>query len=99
MFTQLRSVNVSARNLVGALAFSREVCEYMKSKVGIDTKIAMPFGGNPNRIFFITDYESLAACEQVWRKLLADPKYMELMVKTSDHFVVGSASDEFWQTP
>ena len=96
MITCRRTVTVPAKNLGAALAYGRESISYAKGKVGVDTKIEMPIGGNPWRMCFVMQFDSLAAFEQAMNKLNSDPKYMELAAKSSDIFVVGSAIDEVW---
>jgi len=96
MITYRRTVSVPLKNLSAALAYTRETVGYVKSKFGVETVIQMPVGGNPWRICFAQQYDSLAAVEQTMQKMMSDPKYMELSGKASDIFIVGSAVDEIW---
>jgi len=96
MITARRTAIVPLKNLGAALAYGRETAEYNKNKFGVKTVLQMPVGGNPWRICFAMQFDSLAAMEQMTQKMMSDPKYMELAAKASDIFVVGSAVDEIW---
>lgn len=98
MITLRRTVSFPAKNLAAALAWSREICAYGKSKFGVDTMIQMPYGGNPNRFCYMLTYDSLASMEQTNQKMMSDPKYMEMYAKSSDLLIVGSAVDEIWSS-
>lgn len=93
-----RTVSFPAKNFAAALAWSREICGYCKSKFGVDTTIQMPHGGNPNRFCYMFTYDSLASMEQVNKKMMSDPKFMEMYAKSSDLLTVGSAVDEIWSS-
>ena len=95
MLTQIRSASIAPGKVAAVLPWSREVCELCKSKAGVDVKIAFPYGGNPNRIFFVSQYEGLAAMEKAWGKLFTDPQYLSLLTKGGENFVAGSVHDEF----
>jgi hypothetical protein len=97
MISFYRSVGVAPGKNVSALVFAREVVAYIKEKLGIEVHIAVPVGGNPNRIGFSVRYENLAALEATQVKLTSDPKYMELTAKGAENFVAGSFHDEIWR--
>jgi len=98
MITLRRTVSFPAKNLAAALAWSREVCGYAKSKFGVDITIQVPYGGNPNRFCYVLTYDSLASMEQANQKMMSDSKYMEMYAKSSDLLTVGSAVDEIWSS-
>ena len=98
MITLRRTVSFPAKNLAAALAWSREVCGYAKSKFGVDIAIQVPYGGNPNRFCYVLTYDSLASMEQANQKMMSDSKYMEMYAKSSDLLTVGSAVDEIWSS-
>jgi hypothetical protein len=58
----------------------------------------VPIGGIPNRIGWASRYDNLAALEATLNKLMADPKYMELVAKGAENFIAGSVHDEIWRT-
>jgi hypothetical protein len=95
--------DVPAESLVlggGAPVYTREEREpaYIKENNGTDVVVAMPVGGNPNRIGWSASYESLGEMEGKMAKLMADPKYMEMGAKGSENFIAGSWGDEIWRT-
>ena len=92
-----RVASIAPGQTASALNLAKEVAAYAKSAVGVDIKISMPIGGNPNRIRWATQYENLAALEVVANKLLNDAKYMELIGKTKDVVIPGSVFDEIWR--
>jgi hypothetical protein len=92
-----RSASVAPGKAITALAFAREVAAYIKGKTGLEVKIGMPIGGNPNRIGWFLQYQNLAALEDTQAKLLQDQKYMELIAKSADNFIAGSLHDEIWR--
>jgi hypothetical protein len=73
------------------------VASYIKAKSGLEVKIAMPVGGNPNRISWYVQYESLAVLEDTQVRLMQDQKYMEMIARAADNFIAGSVQDEIWR--
>jgi hypothetical protein len=92
-----RSASVAPGKTVAAILFAREVATYIKAKSGLEVKIGMPVGGNPNRIGWYLQYESLAVLEDTQARLLQDQKYMELIARSADNFIAGSVHDEIWR--
>ncbi len=82
---------------VEALAFAHQVAKHIKEKHGTTLELLMPVGGNPNRIAWLSRYESLAQWESLAAKLLADGDYMALLARNGAHFLPGSAHDEIWR--
>jgi len=98
MITQIRVVHIAAGKAGAAFPWAKEVCEYCKSKAGIEVKLGLPIGGNPNRLFFISQYENLTSLEKIWGKLLADPQYFALLARASDLVIGGTTHDDLVQT-
>jgi hypothetical protein len=98
MITFYRSASIASGKVPSALGFAKEISAYVKDKVGVDVGIAVPVGGNPNRIGWAARYDNLAAMEAATDKLMADPKYLELVSKGADNFIAGSVHDEIWRT-
>jgi hypothetical protein len=98
MIFQYRNASIAPGKTVPALAFAKEVAGYVKDKAGVEIGVAMPIGGNPNRVGWAARHENLAAFEAMQTKLLADPKYLELIAKGADNFIAGSIHEEFWRT-
>lgn len=98
MIAFYRSASIATGKMPSAMAFAKEVSAYVKDKIGVEVSIAVPLGGNPNRIGWSSRYENLGALETGWNKLLADPKYMEMVSKGAENFIAGSVHDEIWRT-
>jgi len=98
MITFYRTVVVAPGKLNSALAFAREVSGFVKSKTGKEVKIAMPIGGNPNRIGWMAQYENLAGFEEVMNKLNNDAKYQELLASAAGNWVPNTLKDELWRS-
>ncbi len=93
-----RSASIAPGKFTSALAFARDVAGFVKSKTGVEVNIGMPIGGGkPNRIGWSAQFQSLAAYEEMSTKLLADPKYMEMVEKAADNFMPDSIHDELWR--
>jgi hypothetical protein len=94
-----RTASVAPGKAVPAMLFAREVATYIMGKSGLEVKIGTPIGGNPNRITWFVQYESLAILEDTQSKLMLDQKYMELIAKAADNFIPGSMHDDIWRLP
>lgn len=81
-----------------AIAFAREVAAFAKDRHGIELSIALPYGGNPNRIGWATRFENLGELETKMTQLSTDPKYMEMAATGGTNFIAGSLHDEIWRT-
>jgi hypothetical protein len=98
MITLYRSASIAQGKTGSTLVFAKEIAAYIKDKTGTDVQVAIPIGGNPNRIGWSGRYENLGALETMQMKLMADPKYMELVAKGADNFIAGSVHDEIWRS-
>ena len=97
MIAFYRSASIASGKMGSAIAFAKEIAAYIKDKQGTELSVAMPIGGNPNRIGWAARYDSLAALEAMQGKLMADPKYMEMVAKGAENFIAGSLHDEIWR--
>lgn len=91
-----RSVCFFGPKLPAVVAWSREAAGYVTKKTGIECKVEMAGSGNPFRIRWVWDVESMATHEQAVNKLMSDSKYMEILAKADTLFIPGTAVDEFW---
>ncbi len=87
-----------SKNMGAALAWAREVAAYVTNKTGVELKVEIAASGNPYRLRWISQAESLAALEQATKKVMSDPKYMELLAKAADLFIPGATIDEYWSS-
>lgn len=98
MITVFRSASILPGKLMSALAFAKQVAAYVTDVTGVESSVAMPFGGNPMRIGWASRYDNLGAVEATLGKLLADAKYQEMVAKGGENFIAGSVHDEIWRT-
>ena len=89
-----RTATIAPGKLPAATVFAREVAGYIKTATGVEVKIGMPIGGNPHRISWFSQHESLAAYEATTSKILSDAKYLEIIGKAAEYFVAGSLHDD-----
>lgn len=94
----LRSATIAPGKTVSAMAFAREIAALFKAKTGLDVTIAMPVGGQSNRIGWFIEYENLAALDDTQTKLLKDAEYLEVTAKGGENFIGGSLNDFIWRT-
>jgi len=98
MIRFVRTATISPGKLGDALAFAKQIAEYIGKNYGQKLEIMMPIGGNPNRVAWRTEYASLAALEEFMAKSASDPKYAELVKSGGMNFVAGSLNDSIWRT-
>lgn len=98
MITLHRSASILPGKLTNAVAFAKEVAAHAKSVTGVEVSVGMPVGGNPMRIGWAARYDSLGAYEAAMGKLMADPKYLDMVAKAGESFMAGSTHDEIWRT-
>ena len=96
MLTWTRTASIAPGKFRAAMAWAHEVATYGKGKTGVEFKIEMAGSGNPGRIRWVAQVESMAIHEQVKNKLVGDPKYLDLLEKAADLFIADSSVDEFW---
>lgn len=98
MIAFVRVVCVKPGKQVAAMIFAKEISAFFKSSYHLDVEVLRPVGGNPQRIAWSTRYADLAAMEVITTKMLADPKYWDLVNGASECFIGGTTRDAIWQT-
>jgi hypothetical protein len=98
MIAFYRTASIAPGKIGSALAFAKEIAAFIKAKEGLEVAVALPVGGNPNRIGWSTRYENLGDMEARMGRLQADPKYAEMVAKGADNFIAGSVHDEIWRS-
>ena len=98
MITFRRTASVAPGMFSAAIAFANEIKAQVKASAGVDLQIAIPVGGNPNRVAWVSSHENLAQIDTVTQKLLGDQKYQELLKKSAGIIVPDTTSDEIWRT-
>ncbi len=97
MIAFYRTAAIAPGKLASTLAFAKEVSAYITTKTGADVAVAMPIGGNPNRVGWSTRHESLADFDAMMMSLMSDPVYVEMLAKSAENFIPGSVRDEIWR--
>lgn len=98
MIRFVRTSSIMPGKFADALAFAKQVAEYIGKNAGVRIDVMLPVGGNPQRVAWRAEYENLGAMEASQARLLADPKYMELVTKGATNFIAGSTNDVIWRT-
>ncbi len=98
MIALYRSGSIAPGKIREALAFAKEISAYITAQTGVEVSVAVPVGGNPNRVGWAARFDNLAGMEEMMTKLTTDEKYMELVADNSAHFIAGSIHDEIWST-
>lgn len=93
-----RTADIASGRLTEAVTFAKEVAGYVEQATGVPVGVALPVGGNPNRVAWTATYEDLGGLEQMFQKLMTDPKYVDLLATNAANFVEGSVYDEMWST-
>jgi hypothetical protein len=92
-----RSASIAPGKFAGAMAFARDIATFVKAATGVDVHISVPIGGNPSRIAWSAQYQTLAAYDEMSTKLLGDAKYQDLVAKGGENFVANTMRDELWR--
>ena len=98
MIRFVRSACVAPGKFGDALAFARQISEFVSKHYGVKLEIMLPVGGNPQRIAWRAEYSNLGAMDEFQSKLLVDSKFIELSSKGGANFVAGSMNDVIWRT-
>ncbi len=98
MIAFVRVAAVKPGKQIAAMTFAKEISAFLKGSYHVDLEVLRPVGGNPQRIAWSARYADLAAMETVTTKMLADPKYWELVNGASECFIAGATHDAIWQT-
>jgi len=98
MITQIRSAAIAPGKTGEAVAYAHTIAKLVKEKYGTAVEILMPIGGNPARIAWRVNYESMAQLEALTAKTLTDPEYQRAVAAGSANFLPGSVHDDFWRT-
>ena len=98
MIRFVRTASIAPGKLGDALAFAKQVSDYIGTQFGVRLEVMMPVGGNPNRVAWRAEYPSLGAMEEMLNRMLADSKYLEIVGKGAANFIAGSVNDSIWRT-
>ena len=98
MIRFVRTASAAPGKLGDAVAFARQITDYIGKHFGVKLEVMMPVGGNPNRVAWRAEYANLAALEEFTVKSMADPRYLELVKSGAANFVPASVNDSIWRT-
>jgi len=98
MITVIRSAAIAPGKTGDAIAFAHNIAKFLQQKYSVKLTIAMPIGGNPNRIAWLATYASMADWEELVAKMMADPEYGAMIAANSATFNAGSVYDEIWRS-
>ena len=93
-----RTISVMPGMFSAAMSYANELRAQVKATAGLDMKIAVPIGGKPSRVAFMSTHENLAEFDTLTKKLLTDQKYQELLKKGAGIVVPDTQFDELWFT-
>ena len=98
MIAFYRSASIAPGKIRESMMFAQEIAAYIKERTGTEVTVAVPVGGNPNRVGWAAQYDNLAGLEAMMGTLMADEKYLELVATGSTNFIAGSVHDDIWST-
>jgi len=93
-----RTVCTTPGTFPAAIANGKELCALAKELEGVEVSLSTRVGGPVGYLRWSASYESLASLESALTKLLASPKYWELVSKGAPNIVADTAHDEIWRT-
>jgi hypothetical protein len=95
MIRFMRKARVAHGKGSEALQFAREAAYYNKNFKGApQVKVFVEVAGDYTTIHWQSDYENLAAFEQVVAQTLTDEKYIKMLNDAGSYFVEGSVQDK-----
>ena len=91
-----RSFGLLGGRLAAYMPYCREYLQYNKAN-GVEYEAQAAFGGESNRLTLVARFESMAAIEKHYRKVMADPAFQAISSRSAEHVVTGSTRDDFWR--
>jgi hypothetical protein len=73
-----------------AIAFGKEITEYVRAKYGTDTQL---FVDSEGTLYWITDYQDHAAFGEVRTAIVSDPGYWEIVNRAKGLLLDGTIAD------
>ncbi len=98
MITITRTISIAPGKSANAVAFARQIAKYLRDTYGTTLEVRMPIGGNPLRLAWCGQYESLAQWESITGKMLVDKAYIDLVGSQGDTFLPGTVHDDIWRS-
>ena len=97
MITYIRTSTMAPGTWAQALTQAHDVAKHLSTLLGVEMHVSVPIGGDPNQIAWSAQYESLAALETAYNKMMADAKYREMSAKGAGLFMPATTRDAIWR--
>ncbi|MGD0231998.1 MAG: NIPSNAP family protein [Syntrophorhabdales bacterium] len=88
-----RSGRAKVGKMWQAVAFAKEITEYINKKYGVSLSAYTDAFGEIGTIRWFADYANLDAKEKLFNQLMADKEYMQKLSPIAELFVEGSFYD------
>jgi len=97
MITFVRTFSIAPGKNAEVMSFTRQARKLFADKFGVELRATVPIGGDPNRIAYSANFESLAEYERTLLKIVADSDYQKLIAAYMPHIDHGTTQDQLWR--
>jgi hypothetical protein len=98
MITWIRSAAIAPGKVGESFAFVKKAAKLVQDKHDITISISRPIAGNPTRIFWSSQHQSLQEYERDHLKINSDPEFLQMLAEAAPCFIAGSTHDEILQS-
>jgi hypothetical protein len=99
MYRLLRSIKVKPATAMESIQIAQEIANYVnKNYPKVNVQVCIPIFSELQKIVWFADYESLTFIQELNLKIMADEKYMAIVLKLADKIIEGSGKDELFQS-
>ena len=99
MIYGVRTANIQGGKIGEAFEFAVKMAAYLNEKFpDIGVQVLRNTPGPVYQLHWVARYESLAAFEDIWAQMSADPGYLELYAAGVGLFDASSMVDRWYQT-
>ena len=88
-----RSARIAGGKGPEGIQWAKEVAEYINNKYQTQIGVHVELFGDVGTVYWITDYEDLAAVDRVNKQLQSDEGFQGMVKKAPDLFIEGSVKD------
>ena len=94
-----RSAEIVGGKGIGAMEFAVKVASYVNDNYpGLNVQVLRNVGGKIAEVHWVSSYESLAAFEEAFAKIGADPGYQEIVTTAEGLFDHSTRVTRLYQT-
>jgi hypothetical protein len=93
MIKYIRSARIAPGKAPEAVAFAKEIADYVNKLLGTNFEVYVQFGGAVGTLSWIGDYDDMAGMEVATNKLNSDKGYAIKARENTDFWIVGSFHD------